>query len=215
MAGFPVSQQDHLLELLHHGLDQMGLSLNAHQCDALINYLALLVEWNQRMNLTGHDKPERMVAYHLLDSLSLIPYLKGKRIIDVGTGAGLPGIPLAIAAPDLSFCLLDSRLKRIQFVRHVCWQLDIESVKAVESRMESFSDQAGFDTIVARAVAEASSLMKDSRHLLVSDGQWALMKGSLPPEEQESIGQVHQVIRVSVPGIDHVRQIVVIPNSAP
>ncbi len=201
-----------LLESLKSGLALMGLVLGDHQCDQLIAYLELLVEWNQRMNLSGHKDPETMVAYHLLDSLSLLPYLKGKRVCDVGTGAGLPGIPLAIVKPDLAFCLLDSRLKRTQFVRHVCWQLDLTSVTVVKSRMESFSDELGFDTIVARAVADASTLIKQSAHLLSDTGQWSLMKGVVSSEEEAGIGYPHEQIEVYVPGIDHPRHVIVIPN---
>src|SRR4030067_635573 len=138
---------------LQQGLSEMGLNLTAPARKKLLNFLELLEKWNRAYNLTAVRDPEQMVPRHLLDSLTVLPYLKGPSILDIGTGAGLPGLPLALARPDLAFTVLDSNLKKIRFVRQAVRELDIKNVEIAHARVEKFHPERKFDTLIARAFA--------------------------------------------------------------
>lgn len=197
---------------IQRGLESMDIKLSENAQQQLLAYLELLQKWNQKMNLTGHQGMEKMIPYNLFDSLSILPLLKGKRVIDIGTGAGLPGIPLAIADPSRHYVLLDSRRKRVQFLRTVCRELGLNHVTPVEDRAERFED-APFDTIVARAVAQARPLIDITEHLIAPEGQWLLMKGIADAEELQVINLPHQIERLTVPEVDGERCAIVVAQS--
>lgn len=196
--------------LLKDGLEKMGLSLSTDVQEKLLTYLELMLKWNQRMNLTGHQSLDKMIPYHLLDSLSVLPLLKGKEICDVGTGAGLPGIPLAIADPTRHYTLVDARLKRVQFLRTVCRELKLTHVTPVAERIEKLQLKQPADTVIARAVSQTNKLIQLTEHLIAEGGQWLFMKGQDPSEEIETLKKSHRVEKLTVPGVDGERCVIVI-----
>jgi len=197
---------------LQHGLLQLGLALSPEQQTRLLDYLALLEKWNRTFNLTAVRDPQRMVSRQLLDSLSILPWIRGPRILDVGTGAGLPGIPLAIALPEYRFVLLDSNGKKIRFLRQAIVQLGLDNVSVHQGRVESLSDPEGFDTIVSRAFAELGDMLALTRHLRAPAGIWAAMKSGLAELEPELIpaDMVHRVEPLLVPAERGERNLVLI-----
>lgn len=197
---------------LKQGLAQLALELTEPQLELLERYLALLVKWNQTYNLTAIRQEERMVSYHLLDSLSLVPHLAGgTRMLDVGSGGGMPGIPTAIARPDLQVVLLDSNHKKTTFLRQVVMELGLPNVQVVTDRVEAYQPEQKFDRITSRAFSELSEFVKLTRHLMAADGQYVAMKGVYPYEEIALLPQgvaVSEVLPVTVPGLDAERHLV-------
>ncbi len=195
---------------LKQGLQQLGLSVPV---EPLLQYLLLLQKWNKAYNLTAiRDFPE-MVRKHLLDSLAISPWLQGQRIIDVGTGAGLPGIPLAIAHPHLQFSLLDSNGKKIRFMQEVKRQLSLGNIEIIESRVENYKPAVGFDTVVSRAFSDLSQMISWTEHLIASGGIWLAMKGRHPETELNTINRSYKVIPYDVPGLDGERCCIIIANN--
>ncbi len=158
----------------------MQLALSGEQCSGLLHYLDTLVKWNSVYNLTAIRDPLDMVARHLLDSLSLLPYLIGNRLLDVGSGAGLPGIPVAIARPDVAVTLLDSNNKKTRFLTHVRAQLRLENVTVVHHRVESFQPPDTYTTVTSRAFASLSAFVTQCNHLCDPDGEIVAMLGKVP-----------------------------------
>ncbi|MCD4482906.1 16S rRNA (guanine(527)-N(7))-methyltransferase RsmG [Chromobacterium vaccinii] len=197
---------------LKQGLAQLALDLTEPQLELLERYLALLVKWNQTYNLTAIRQEERMVSYHLLDSLSLVPHLAGgTRMLDVGSGGGMPGIPTAIARPDLQVALLDSNHKKTTFLRQVVLELGLPNVQVVTDRVEAYQPEQKFDRITSRAFSELSEFVKLTRHLVAEGGQYVAMKGVYPYEEIALLPQgvaVSEVLPVTVPGLDAERHLV-------
>lgn len=179
--------------------------------DKLAELLEELARWSQRMNLTAIRDTAAMVSGHVLDSLSVRPYLHGGRIIDIGTGAGFPGLPLAIAEPSLHFELLDSNARKIGFVQHIAHRLGLSNVNAVRARAEDYAPGKRFDTVLARAVSSTSSLAVLAAPLLQPGGILLAMKGRDPTQELDNVPDdwTHRVTAVSVPGLeDHARHVV-------
>jgi 16S rRNA (guanine527-N7)-methyltransferase len=202
-----------LQQKLADGLTALPLELNASVQRQLIDYLQLLVKWNRAYNLTAIRQPEQMVIRHLLDSLVIGPYLQGPRILDVGTGAGLPGIPLALAYPDLQFTLLDSNGKKIRFVTQAVAELGLANVDVIQSRIEAFQPECRFDTITARAFASIEELIDQTTRLLVDKGQYLIMKGVFPVAEVEAMPegyQVEAVHQLKVPALDAERHLLIV-----
>lgn len=166
------------------GLKAMSLNASMTQVSQSVDYLELLHKWNQRLNLTAIRNPKDMVSRHLLDSLSVMPYLNGERIIDVGTGAGLPGIPLAIMNPNLKFFLLDSNHKKQVFVLQVAKSLLLKNVACVHSEVKAYQPTEKFSTIVTRAFAPLSTMLALTAHLLADNGRFLAMLGKI---EQNSL----------------------------
>ena len=204
---------DSLLDKLADGLSALPLELNGNVQHRLIDYVQLLVKWNRAYNLTAVRQPEQMVPRHLLDSLVIGPYLQGPRILDVGTGAGLPGIPLALAYPDLHFTLLDSNGKKIRFVTQAVAELGLANVDVVQSRIEAFQPTCRFDTITARAYASIEELINQTTRILAENGQYLVMKGIYPVAEVEAIPsgyRVEAVHQLEVPKLDAERHLLII-----
>jgi 16S rRNA (guanine527-N7)-methyltransferase len=182
-------------------LDQSYPEYTAQKCETLLDELG---RWNRRINLTAIRDTEEMITVHLLDSLSARPLLRGGRILDVGTGAGFPGLPLAIVEPDRSFTLLDSNNKKIRFVEHIAGLLGLGNVTAVKARTEDFAPGNRFDTVIARAVAALPRLVEIAGHHVGEGGVFVALKGRYPLEElQEMPDTWHSNVReLKVPGLE-------------
>ncbi len=197
--------------LLRAGIAQMGLSISDTQQQKMLDYLGLLEKWNRAYNLTAVRDPLQMVSRHLLDSLTVVPYIKGQRVLDVGTGAGLPGIPLAILFPEVQFVLLDSSGKKTRFITQAVAALAIANVEVHNGRVEAYRPEALFDQIVSRAFAEIALMVELTAHLLQPDGEWLAMKGQFPQTELTTVAGLCEpplVSEVAVPGEDGARHIV-------
>jgi 16S rRNA (guanine527-N7)-methyltransferase len=197
--------------LLARGLKAMALELPTPTQAKLLAYLQLLEKWNRHYNLTAVRDPQQMVPRHLLDSLSVLPFLLGPNVIDVGTGAGLPGIPLALARPDLHFTLLDSNIKKISFVRQAVAELGLHNAEAVQTRVEKL-ERLTFNTVVARAFASLSDLLSMAGALCAPGGRILAMKGVFPSEEVAQAGDNYriEVKALTVPGLDAQRHLVLV-----
>ncbi len=205
--------QDPLQEKLAAGLAALPLELDPDVQGRLIDFLHLLVKWNRAYNLTAVRQPEQMVTRHLLDSLVVGPYLNGRHILDVGTGAGLPGIPLALAYPDRHFTLLDSNGKKIRFVTQAVAELGLANVDVIQSRIEAFQPDQRFDTITARAYASIEELVRQTSRLLAAGGQYLVMKGVYPVAEVEAMPagyRLEAVHRLNVPKLDAERHLLIV-----
>jgi 16S rRNA (guanine527-N7)-methyltransferase len=186
--------------------------------DGLTLYLGELAKWNKAYNLTAVRDPQEMVVRHAVDSLSAAPLLRGTRILDAGTGAGLPGIPLALLYPDRQFTLLDSNGKKIRFVQHVAGELGLTNVLPVQARVESYEMEDRFDTVISRAFTALADFVSNSGRLLNPDGCLLAMKGKLPEPELQALPpgwQATSIEPVYVPGLEAERHIIVLePLSA-
>ena len=188
---------------LEQGIDALGLRLPADAVGRLLDYLALLERWNVAYNLTAIRDPAEMVTRHLLDALAILPYVQGDTLADLGTGPGLPGIPLAIATPGRQVLLVDSNGKRVRFLREAIRALKLEGVRAVQSRVEDVEGQ--FDCITARAFASLADMLGWGGHLLAPQGIWLAMKGKAPDEELPGLPAafaVRGIHPLRVPGLE-------------
>ena len=193
------------------GLRELGLTLAPAQIGALAALLAELADWNTRINLTAITDPAEAVDKHLLDSLAILPHLKGLAIADVGSGAGFPGLPLAIADPDRRFCLIESTGKKAGFLRHVVARLELPNVEVVAERAEAFRPPAPFDSVIARALGSLADFIWVAGHLATRDGRLLAMKGRVPEEELKAIPRGWKALAVhpvAVPGLDAERCVV-------
>ena len=197
---------------LQRGLHEMGLELPSQAVEKLLNFLELLEKWNQAYNLTAVREPAQMVPRHLLDSLSVLPYLQGPRVLDIGTGAGLPGIPLALARPDMAFTLLDSNAKKTRFATQALHELGLKNVVVVQERVEKFHPAEKFDTLMARAFASIPDMLATSRHLCAPEGRFLVMKGVFPQEELAAVtdGYRAEVQALTIPGLEAARHMVIL-----
>jgi 16S rRNA (guanine527-N7)-methyltransferase len=199
------------LHPLLDGARALALELDEAQLAKLVAHLDLLDEWNARMNLTAiRDRPSQLTK-HLLDSLAVQPYLVGQRVADVGSGAGFPGIPLAIVEPGRQFALIESTGKKCRFLEHVRDTLGLANVEVVQSRAESYRPEVRFDTVLARAVGPLADLVKVAGSLVVGGGRLLAMKGRYPADELAAhlkgwkVAAVHPL---TVPGLAEERHLV-------
>ncbi|MDD5753874.1 MAG: 16S rRNA (guanine(527)-N(7))-methyltransferase RsmG, partial [Methylococcales bacterium] len=165
-------------------------------------------KWNKAYNLTAIRRRDEMVNLHLLDSVAILPYLEGKRMIDVGTGAGLPSIPLSIFRPDIEFQLLDSNAKKTRFVQQAILELKLPNVKVTHSRVEDFEPEQPFDTILTRAFASLPEIVELTQHLISENGTLLCMKGQTPDEELAAVNAQTTLISINVPHIEAERCLV-------
>jgi 16S rRNA (guanine527-N7)-methyltransferase len=193
----------------------VALRLDPALATPLLRYLGELVLWNKTYNLTSVRVPVDMVTRHLLDSLSILPHVEG-RTCDVGSGAGLPGIPLAIANPALHVTLLDSGGKKARFLRHVQRTLPLTNVEVVEARAEGFTPPERFDTIVSRAFSALGEFLEATARLGAERGRWLAMKGKLARKELADVPpgfRVEHEIQLKVPGLDEERHLIIVTRS--
>ncbi len=189
-------------EKLQQGLAALALNLSAEQIESLLKFVQLIAKWNKAYNLTAVREPLEMVGLHILDSLAVLPHIKPSRTADIGTGAGLPGIPLAICRPECKFVLVDSNSKKTRFVQQAVLELKLSTVEVVHRRVEQFQPAELFDMVLMRAFASMPDIVKITGHLLADDGVLLAMKGQQPVEELVGIDVEYQVIPLAVPGID-------------
>jgi 16S rRNA (guanine527-N7)-methyltransferase len=197
--------------MLDAGLADLGVDLGPGQRDALLRLLAEVTEWNARFNLTAIRDPREMVPKHLLDSLSIQPWLHGTRVADVGTGAGFPGLPLAIANPGRRFTLIESVGKKARFVRHAADALGLGNVEVANVRAEALEPEPRFDTVVCRAVGKVGEFVRVAGHLCAHGGRMLAMKGQFPASELGPLPRgwkLAGVHPVEVPGLDAQRHVV-------
>ena len=194
-------------------LDQAQIDLSEEQIERQLALVGLLDKWNKAYNLTSVRNPKDMLPRHIMDSLAVRQYLHGQRFIDVGTGPGLPGLPLAIAEPDKEFVLLDSLGKRIRFIRQVCHELKLTNVTAVQARVEDYQDEKQFDGVISRAFASLNDMLSWCEHLPAENGRFYALKGLYPQDELEQLPEqykIESIEQINVPGIDASRHIVII-----
>jgi 16S rRNA (guanine527-N7)-methyltransferase len=200
-----------MIKMLEDGIAATHLVLSDTVCAQLVEYLETLAKWNRIYNLTAIQDPIEMVQKHVLDSLILSPYLGPGRVIDVGTGAGLPGIPLALSRPDQSFVLLDSNQKKITFVEHMILSLKLKNVMAVCLRVEQYQPEDRFDWVISRAFASLGDFARLSRHLCKPEGHLVAMKGLVSQTELQGVlppCRIEKIEEVRVPGLEAARSFV-------
>ncbi len=198
-------------EQLTSGLKQLNLTVSESVQATLLAFLDVLLKWNKVHNLTAITDLPKMITHHLLDSLSIAPYCTGSRILDIGSGAGFPGIPLALVFPEKSFVLLDSSQKKTAFLIHAKAHFKIPNVEVVCARVEEYKGTT-FDTIISRAFGTLSEIIQKTKHLLNPQGHWLIMKGTYPQQELTDFKLPYSVHRLSVPGLDAERHLMRIQN---
>ena len=199
-----------LADKLAAGVVQMGLQISDEVQQQLLSYLALLDKWNKVYNLTAVREPLEMVTLHLLASLSVLPYIKGPRLLDVGSGGGLPGIVLAICLPQLRVTTIDTVQKKTIFLRQVKGELGLDNLEVVHARVEAFETEP-FDQIISRAFAEIGLFIELTRHLMAKNGHWLAMKGVSPQHNLALLQGIKSTIHpLSVAGLQAERHLAII-----
>ena len=181
------------------------------QCADLLRYLELMRKWNRTYNLTAITDPEQMFTHHLLDSLAILPHAGSGPLLDVGSGAGLPGIPAAVARPDLAVTVLDASQKKCGFMQQAVIELKLQNVRVMHGRVEDFRDANGYAAIVSRAFSDLGGFVRLTRHLLQPGGRWLAMKGAYPQDEVEQLkeARVTDNIELQAPGLDAERRLII------
>lgn len=204
-------------QLLEEGIAALAIPCSDDQVDSLLGYLDMLERWNKSFNLTAVRDPLQMIGLHLLDSLAVHSHIQdASSIIDVGTGAGLPGIPLSILNPQKKFTLLDSNGKKTRFLFQVISQLGLTNAQQVHWRVETYTPQANFDTVISRAFSSIPDMLQQCQHLMADDGTILAMKGKNPKTELSKIAKAYNVvglIELKVPQIVGERHLVSIKRS--
>ncbi len=184
-------------DLLKAGLKSLGLEPEQQPCNQYLDYIALLSKWNRSYNLTAIKDPEQMLSRHVLDSLSIFSFIKGKDCLDVATGPGLPGMILALAQSETHWTLLDCNQKKVRFLRHVKAELNVDNVEIVQFRVEDFKPEKVFDTVICRAFAPLNRMLKQTQHLITCNNQLLAMKGKTVDDEIEELGEHNFLINVN------------------
>ncbi len=193
------------------GLEQLDLKISKEAVGKLIQFVTLLDKWNKVYNLSAIRDSVQMVDLHLLDSLSVVSFISGERILDVGTGAGIPGIPLALVCPDCHFVLLDSNGKKTRFIQQAVLELGLKNVEIINSRVENYHPDEPFVTIISRAFASLSDMLAGTTHLVAKGGLLLAMKGRLNEHEQSELPagvEIEETIQLTVPGVDAERHLI-------
>ncbi|WP_380182642.1 16S rRNA (guanine(527)-N(7))-methyltransferase RsmG [Kalamiella sp. sgz302252] len=194
-------------------LKAANISLTDLQKEQLVGYVGLLHKWNKAYNLTSVRDPQQMLVRHIMDSIVVEPHLQGNCFIDVGTGPGLPGVPLAIVRPEAHFTLLDSLGKRVRFLKQVQHELKLENIAPVQSRVEEFPAEPPFDGVISRAFASLNDMLSWCHHLPGENGRFYALKGVVPQDELAALpeGFIHQqTVKLAVPELEGERHLVVV-----
>jgi 16S rRNA (guanine527-N7)-methyltransferase len=201
-----------LADQLRAGLAAMDLSLDSDVQERLLAYLDLLAKWNKTYNLTAIHEPERMLTHHLLDSLAVLPHVHAERLLDVGSGAGLPGIPLALTRPETRVTMIDASHKKAAFMQQAIIELGLKNAEALHARVEDLKPAAPYGQIVSRAFSDLSEFVRLSTHLLASGGEWLAMKGLYPNEELAQLkgARLKADHRLHIPELDADRHLIVL-----
>ncbi|MGH8213095.1 MAG: 16S rRNA (guanine(527)-N(7))-methyltransferase RsmG [Rhodanobacteraceae bacterium] len=202
---------DFLQQQLENGVDALGLHLPVGAVQKLLDYLGLIVRWNAAYNLTAVREPGQMVTRHLLDSLAVLPFVQGGSLADLGTGAGLPGVPLGVARPDIQVTLVDSNGKKARFLREVLRALPLPNARVAQVRAQDLEGR--FDCITARAFASLHEMLEWGGHALAPRGLWLALKGKAEQKESMQVPagfRIEAVHRLDVPGLDAERHAVAI-----
>lgn len=201
-------------KLLAAGIDEMGLDVSLETQKKLLQYLSLLNKWNKVYNLTAVRDPLEMVTLHLLDSLSVLPYVKTKNLLDVGSGGGLPGIVLAICSPQLQVTTIDTVQKKAIFMRQVKGELGLSNLEVVHARVENYQPSEKFEAIISRAFSEIALFIKLTQHLIADNGQWLAMKGQVLEHELAGLNLApSKIIPLTVASLDAERHLVIFENT--
>lgn len=198
---------------LKEGINALGLALPPATVKRLLDYLGLLTKWNKVYNLTAVRDPEMMISHHLLDCLAVLPHIHGKNLVDVGSGAGFPGIPLALARPDWRVTLLDSSHKKTAFLKQALIELELGNTTVVKEHVETWRPQEKFDLVISRAFSDLTEFVKLSWHLCAPDGVLIAMKGIYPYEEVAQLPGEYRLERttsLTVPGLNAERCLVMV-----
>lgn len=202
-----------VLNKLSRLLAEAGISLSDQQQQQLVAYVEMLHKWNKAYNLTSVRDPNEMLVRHILDSIVVAPHLQGTRFIDVGTGPGLPGIPLSIVRPESHFTLLDSLGKRVRFLRQVQHELKLTNIEPVQSRVEDFPAEPPFDGVISRAFASLNDMVSWCHHLPGDTGRFYALKGQLPEDEIALLPAglaVESIVELKVPHLEGERHLVIV-----
>ncbi|WP_029408621.1 16S rRNA (guanine(527)-N(7))-methyltransferase RsmG [Thiomicrorhabdus sp. Milos-T2] len=202
---------DNLRAILIEGIDELQIDLSAEQIDKLMAYLALLQKWNKVYNLTAIRDPQEMLIKHLLDSLAVVPYIKQDRIIDVGTGGGLPGIPLAICFPEKQIDLLDSNSKKTRFLIQAKAELGLINTQVIHNRVEEYQPEPLYDAVISRAFASIQDMLDWTHHLIPNGGVWWAMKAQKDFEDLTKLPglvKIEEVNELHVPKLNAERMLV-------
>ena len=193
-------------------LAKLPFDVSAELSNKIQAYLELLLKWNKTYNLTAIRSEKQMLSHHILDSLIIAPYLQGQRILDVGTGPGFPGLPLAMLMPERSFFLLDSNAKKTRFVSQVVMELKLANVEVITSRVENYQPDQGMDTVVSRAFTSLTEFVQKTSRFCVKKGLLIAMKGRYPTDEISSLEPAtdFEVIELEVPDLDAERHLILI-----
>jgi len=204
-------------EELTLGARELGVELTEVQHSRLLGYLALLIKWNKAYNLTAVRDPDEMVSRHLLDSLSVVPFIQGERQLDVGSGGGMPGIPLAIMFPDMDVTLLDSNGKKTRFLTQVKLELQLDNLTVIHSRAEAFQPELPFNGIVSRAFSSLEDFTQWTRHMGDVKTRWLAMKGLHPADELVALPtdfHLESAQALAVPGCQGQRHLLILRRTA-
>lgn len=203
-----------LADKLAAGIVAMGLDVSKDAQVSLLSYMQLLQKWNKVYNLTAVRDVEQMVVLHLLDSLSVLPYIKGRNLLDVGSGGGLPGIVLAVCLPGLQVTTIDTVQKKTIFMQQAKGELGLRNLEVIHARVENFEPAEKFEMVISRAFSEISLFRKLTHHLLADNGRWLAMKGVLPTEELAGLNSnTYKAYPLDVAALEAKRHLIVIERS--
>ena len=208
------------MELTHAisgGIQELGLDVTKEQLQQFERIIEQLIKWNKAYNLTAIRDPQQMIITHLLDSLAIAPFMAQGRLLDIGTGPGFPGIPLAIYEPERDYSLLDSNGKKTRYLKQLVYDMSLTQVSVVDTRVEEWQPDTLFDVIVSRAFASLEKMVSLSHHLLAETGVWQAMKGEYPEQELAALPDYVELVKVdviSVPKLNAERHLVTLRKKA-
>jgi 16S rRNA (guanine527-N7)-methyltransferase len=199
--------------ILQEGLQALNIDVDKDKIECLLAFIRLIEKWNKAYNLTAVRDREEMAKLHILDSLTMLPFIEGNKVADIGTGAGLPGIPLAIFSPDTEFVLVDSNSKKTRFVQQAIVELKLTNVSVIHSRVEQVQVDVPFSSVIVRAFSSLQDIVQLTRHLINDQGVILAMKGQHPTDELSNFSEKYTVISIKIPGVDAERCLIRIGGS--